>query len=445
MSLNDGSNECAGAYQVLTADDDAANHSSRRFSPVFSAVLASALGGAIYGYATTIIGGLSDGLIQAHFFPTASSSAQSLYTGLLTACILVGGLFGCFGGMALMARRGYRVAFAVAGGICLVFSALLGLNQSFGLMILWRTLQGGSVGMCAALIPMYVTEVVPPSKQGRVGLVIQISICCSILIAEVCNWCFNKSNSLVVDNWVYQVQLAAAALPGLALLITAPFMAESKPFESGRSSRSGVAPLMSSAPLSSSEPVLSSVSLTLIEVAPVDAPSTQASTLGVADLFKREHRASLWVALVLSGADQLTGTSGGHTTWSADAERHQRNTFLTALCLSFLLLPGINAFIFYAPSIFASAGLSNVLVWIILVVGGWNLLTSLFSVGLVERFGRKTLMIVGLSTMTAACAMMTVAYAWIPSQQGPIAIAAMMLFFVRAQNTSACHPHTRAQ
>jgi MFS family permease len=338
-----------------------------------SSLVASILGGGIFGYCTTIIAGLSDGLIQIHFLPHASTSTQSIGVGMLTASVMAGGGVGCFLGLALAARYGFRFTFAITGAICLIFSLLMVVFDDLITLLFLRAFQGLSVGMSAALVPLYVTELpLPPDEQGRLGAVIQLSIAVFIIIAESTARLANPDNSLQISEWNWKGQLAASSLLGLGFLCFAPFLRET-PASLAQSS-------------SSTETKLA-----------VASSTESGQTLGISALFRREHRSSLWIALILAGCDQLTG---------------------------------IDVFLLYAPRFLRRAGLSDTLGWSILFVGVVNLLACLVAIALVDRHGRRPLMLGGLSLMTLATFGMSLGYACAGSSaEGPVALAAMIVFF----------------
>ena len=172
------------------------------------------------------------------------------------------------------------------------------------------------------------------------------------------------------DTWRWQIQLGQSAILGLGLLISSMLIVETPAFEAKMLLRSNQ-------------------SAHAMQHKASDSSHGTNAVLGISALFQKEHRTSLWIAFILAACDQLTG---------------------------------INAFIFYAPRIFTSAGLSNVLVWSILIVGVWNLLAVFFAVAIVDRFGRKPLMMMGLGLMTFACAMMVIGYAEFPGIKDQLAM-----------------------
>jgi MFS family permease len=112
-----------------------------------------------FSYTTAIIAGLSTALVNEHFFPYSSASAQSAYVGLLTASILIGGLLGSFLSLPLTMRHGRKVALAICGSVCICASIAMALVNDFTSLITLRFILGLSVGSTATLCPLYIAEV----------------------------------------------------------------------------------------------------------------------------------------------------------------------------------------------------------------------------------------------------------------------------------------------
>ena len=93
---------------------------------------------------------------------------------------------------------------------------------------------------------------------------------------------------------------------------------------------------------------------------------------------------------------------------SIEGVPHARIALGLAFCVQ---LTGINAIIFYSPHIFKDADIENVLVVTLCVVGVWNAATVFIATALIDRLGRRVLMITGISLMTVGALALGVAYA----------------------------------
>ena len=337
-------------------------------------VLVGALGGFIFGYSTGIIGGLSTPLVCQWFLdPTqtlhdgdgsgkvqcgsgdqALTSAQSFYQGLLTAEILVGAFMGAFLGPWVANRFGRRAGCLATGLIALVTSVLLALPfvSSYWAVVFIRTLQGVCVGFSSTVCPMYVSEMASEDKRGKLGTVFQIFICGSILVAQFMNYLLNQDNSVDLPAWNWHLQLGLCALPAVVLVVLSQLIPESTTFLTAQSS--------AASPMNPTPEAESPSSPTSLSSQP------HKSQWGL--LFSGAGWKWVAVGVILSAANQLTG---------------------------------INGIVFYAPSIFKTH-FSDPLMMTFIAVGGWNFLSVFLSFFLVDRFSRKSLLIVTLTLMTIA-------------------------------------------
>jgi len=94
-------------------------------------------------------------------------------------------------------------------------------------------------------------------------------------------------------------------------------------------------------------------------------------------------------------------------------------------------LTGINAFMFYAPTIFSTAGISNSIVPTI-GLGAWNVVSTIIAIPLVNRYGRRPLLIVGTSIMTVACIALGLSYKYANGTMLSVLTIALLLVFVLA-------------
>ena len=336
--------------------------------------LVGALGGTIFGYSTGIIGGLSTPLTCQFFLAPGQSTddnnpdvcgssshvgklngSQSFYQGLLTAQILLGAFAGAFLGPWVANRFGRRMGCLITGLVTIVTSIALALVNSYWLIIVVRTLQGIAVGFSSTVCPLYVSEMATPEKRGKLGTVFQIHICGSILIAQFVNFLLNQHNSINIDSWNWHLQFGLCAIPGVILVILSQLMPESTSFLAQKA-----------AAASPINPALSG------EDSPgAGAAPSSAGQWGL--LFSGSGWRWVGVAIILSVANQLTG---------------------------------INGIVFYAPSIFKTQFPDDALTLTFTAVGGWNFLSVFISFFLVDRFARKSLLIVTLTLMTIGTLML---------------------------------------
>jgi len=404
-----------------------------------SAILSSCAGGAIFGYSAGVIGGISEGMIKDVFFPDESKDVQGTMTGLLTACVLIGAFIGCFAVVWAANKWGRRFALRLTGLVCMFGATALAFIPGFGLIVVARTVLGLAVGAATALCPWYVTESVPANVRGSIGTVFQLNVCGFILLAQIVNFAFHPDASdtnIHISEWKWRLQLAMSFLPGFAAFIISFLMMESPVYlqtvdeqtmradsaadqfgyaNGGSVSVSTTATSASESSTSTSRSMHTPVAENdegtmmgnnLMTNIPVVTPAAGVAGSGAAVaavtekagfsvLFSRAHIKWVWIGLILSVTNQLTG---------------------------------INAIIFYAPKIFQDAGLANPLIMTFAVVGTWNLLAVFISFVLVDRMGRRPLMLGSVFGMALGLGLMALAYAAFPQSKAPAAIVAIIIF-----------------
>ena len=220
-----------------------------------------------------------------------------------------------------------------------------------------RFVGGLAIGGSSVLGPVYIAEVSPASRRGRLVGLFQINIVVGILLAYFSNYCIARMG-LGTDEWRWQLGIAGApALLFLILLFGIPrsprWLAAKGRFEEARRVLQMIG---SSHPDSELQEIIQSIDT---EKSAVSEP-----------LFARKYRYPIFLAITLGMFNQLSG---------------------------------INAILYYLNDIFAAAGFSKVSSELQTVaVGCMNLIATLFAMTLIDKLGRKTLLLIG-SIGTAAC------------------------------------------
>jgi MFS family permease len=398
---------------------------------VLHCVVTSLLTGLIYGYTTGIVGGLSTpcvnkffGVYTAHvhgdgtwecvannFTESTESSRGGLYTstrpteallaswrGLFSADILLGNLVGAYLGPACSKWYGRRRAMLVNAAIGTAASVGMAFAISLAGNVALRTLQGVAIGFCATVGPAYVSELAPPSRRGQLGTLFQVFICVAILVAQLTNYFFNPTNvAECLPDRAWQLQLAAAAVP-CALLgaYAALWMPESPVFHAGANSNNN----KSNNKSGSGHGSLNEHSAYggALDESLLSPPHVASSSLAAAGVLGTIDENSTDFVEVGPGGAHDAGTTG----WGALFSRRGFKWVLAAIGLPMCQqLTGINAIMFYGPTIISHMGFgSNALLVNFLAVGVWNLLSVFVSFALIDRLGRRVLMLGALGLMS---------------------------------------------
>lgn len=329
---------------------------NRTISPVALVTLVAAGGGFLFGYDTAVINGANQ-YLTAHFGLTSFQegiAGGSAILGCIPGAMVAGFLSDRFG------RK--RVLF-----LCAVVYALSGLlsaiPQTFLGFLLARFVGGLGIGASSMICPVYIAELAPASRRGRLGSMFQFGIVTGIFLTLFINASVHARgdeawNTISGWRWMFGIEALPAA--GLVILLFAVPESPRWLITVGREreARAILEHLMGPAAASSEIREVRAV---------VDAESGR-----LAELFGARFRTPLVVAVVLMAVSQFSG---------------------------------INAIMYYSTKIFATAGVgakdsftSSV------IVGLVNFLFTLIAVALVDRAGRRPLLLVGLTVQVLALA-----------------------------------------
>ena len=149
---------------------------------VWAISLVAALGGLLFGWDWVVIGGAK--LFFQRFFEL-KSEAQ---IGWANSCALLGCLVGALVAGALSDRFGRKRLLIVAALLFAVTSLGNALAGTFTIFIAWRILGGVAIGLASNLSPMYIAEIAPAQIRGKLVAINQLTIVIGILLAQFINW-----------------------------------------------------------------------------------------------------------------------------------------------------------------------------------------------------------------------------------------------------------------
>jgi len=314
--------------------------------------LVATLGGLLFGYDTAVISG-AIGYLQTHF------SLDAAQKGWAAASALVG----CFIGVALAGelsdRFGRRNTLIVSAVLFFVSAVGTALPRTLDEFVFYRILGGLGVGAASMTSPMYIAEISPAGIRGRMVSINQFAIVFGMLLVYFVNYfiqgCGDESwNTAIGWRWMF----GSEAVPALLLLVCLFLVPESPRWltKQGRADRARA--------------ILGRVVGTAHaerEMAEIEK-ALSAESASLAQLFQPNMRVVLWIGIALAVLQQVTG---------------------------------INVFLYYAPEILKSVSGSEMDVALLqtVLVGAVNLLFTILAIGIVDRVGRKPLMIVGATGM----------------------------------------------
>jgi sugar porter (SP) family MFS transporter len=335
---------------------------------------AAALGGFLFGFDTAVINGAVDA-IRGGF------TLDAAQTGFAVSCALLGSALGAwYAGM--LANRFGRVRTMQVAAVLLVASALgSGLVTGVWDLILWRLVGGIGVGVASVIAPTYIAEVSPAHIRGRLGSMQQLAIVLGIFAALLSDaWLAGIAGGAAEPLWfglaAWRWMFLVATLPALiygTLVLGVP--------ESPRH-------LVAKGRIDEARVVLRNV------LDMHDETALDNKLRDIAGSLRSEYKPRL---------RDLCGKTAGllPVVW------------IGILLSVFQQFVGINVIFYYSSTLWHSVGFSEADSFTITVVTSIvNVLVTLVAIALVDRIGRKPLLVVGSAGMAITLAMM----AWCFSQ-----------------------------
>lgn len=331
---------------------------------LFGIVLVAVIGGLLFGYDTAVISGAERGL-QAFFQGASDFAYTDGWHGFTTSSALIGCIIGAFLSGLLASRLGRKRSLFLAG-ILFFLSALGSYYPEFlffskgaaskGLLVAfncYRILGGIGVGLASALCPMYIAEVAPANKRGTLVSWNQFAIIFGQLVVYFVNFLIVRSHASDpnVVAWTNAI--------GWRLM----FVSEAVP--------AGLFALL----------------ILLVPETPryLAMHGQEEKALTVLSNINGEAKAREILADIKATTVQKTEKLFAYGFMVV---------FIGCMLSVFQQIIGINAVLYFAPRIFESMGVSNNMLFTV-IMGVINISFTLVAVFSVEKLGRKPLLITG--------------------------------------------------
>jgi sugar porter (SP) family MFS transporter len=344
---------------------------------VWTISLVAAMGGLLFGYDWVVIGGAKP------FFEKSFGLTTAAAIGWANSCALLGCLIGSLATGALSDRFGRKKLLLAAALLFAASSVLTGWAGSFAAFVVWRIAGGVAIGMASNLSPMYIAEIAPAHLRGRLVAVNQLTIVIGILCAQIANWLiavrlpFPESANVEAARAAWNVaagwrwMFTAVAAPSLVFFVGALFVPESPRW------------LLTSGARDQARRVLARVG---------------GDSYAAGELMAIEQT--------------LAGGAVQRSELKALLEPKVRAIVLVGVALAVLQQwSGINSIFNYAEEIFRSAGYNiGDIMFNIVITGTINLIFTLVAIALVDRVGRRMLMLVGCAGIGLSHVLVGAAY-----------------------------------
>ncbi|GCF16032.1 putative metabolite transport protein YwtG [Haloarcula mannanilytica] len=357
------------------ADDDVGS-----FVIIISAL--AALNGLLFGFDTGVVSGAL--LYMSETFPRLGTDA--FLTGTVVSGAMAGAIIGAAFGGRLADRLGRRRLILIGAILFFVGSFIMAVAPSVRILIVGRILDGVGIGFASVVGPLYIAEIAPAKIRGSLVTLNNVAITGGILLSYITN---QYIASMAMDAGLsWRVMLGLGMIPAMVLFTGIIFMPESPRWlieqDREQQARSVLSRIRNGANIDAEIQ-------DILEMSQRDEGSFR-------DLLRPWLRPVLVVGLGLAILQQITG---------------------------------INAVVYYAPTILDAAGYSDIAsLFGTIGIGLINVALTVVAVFLVDRVGRRPLLLVGLVGMFVSLTVLAVAYTLSGMGEilGPLTIASLMLF-----------------
>ena len=311
-----------------------------------------AFGGLLYGYDMGVISG-------ALLFIKDDIPLNSFTEGLVVSSMLIGAIVGSGASGPMSDRLGRRRVVFIIAIIFIIGALILALAPSMPVLVIGRLIIGLAVGGSTAIVPVYLSEMAPTAQRGSLSSLNQLMITIGILSSYLINYALAP-----IEGWRWMLGLAV--LPSLILLIGVAFMPESPRWLLEHKSEKAARDVMR-------------------------------LTFNDSEIDKE-----------IAAMKEINRISD--STWNVLKSPWLRPTLIIgAVFALFQQIIGINAIIYYAPTIFSKAGLGDATSILGTVgIGTVNVLITIVAIMIIDKVDRKRLLVIGNIGMVSSLLIMAI-------------------------------------
>ncbi len=309
---------------------------------VISVALIIALGGFLFGYDIAMISGTTSQLEEVF-------QLSKFSLGFTVAIALIGTIIGTIIIGKPVDRYGRRKSLIFLSGMFALATLGSALSPVWGLFLFFRFLTGILLGCISVVTPMFIAEISPAAQRGRLVLMNQFYVVSAIFLAYLINYLISGA----IENGSWRYMIAVEFIPAAAFFLLLFRVPESPRWYAIKNDTVEAVKIFS---MIGAENPAGEVKLI------VDSIHKQEEA-GHGKLFSKENRFPVMIAILIAAFNQLAG---------------------------------INAIIYYAPRIFEMTGLAaGASMLQSISIGLTNLLFTILAIFLIDRYGRRTLLMTG--------------------------------------------------
>lgn len=323
-------------------------------------------GGLLLGYDNGVIGGvvgMAD--FTKKFFPDVYEHEQAVdgtdvspyckyddqVLQFVVSCLYISAAIAGFLATSIARKYGRRVPLFISGVFFFAGAAVQAGAVNIAMVVVGRVLLGVGVGIASLVMPIYNNEVAPPHMRGAMNILFQLNVTIGILAAGLINY-----GASYIHPWGWRLSLGLAAVPAVIVMIGGLVLPDSP---------------------------------------------TSLITRG----YPTHAREVLQRFRGTKDVDEEYNDIAEETALAGNIKRPFRNLFsrlyrpqliISSLFMFFQQFTGINAIVFYAPVLFSSIGQGHTAALLnTAIIGAVNVLATVVAVVLVDKVGRKALLIAG--------------------------------------------------
>ena len=358
---------------------------------LFFIAFAAALGGFLFGYDTAVISGTIS-MVKTQF------DLNVVTEGWFVSSALVGCIIGASLAGEMSDRFGRKSSLILSGFLFLLSALGSAICATHTQLIIYRLVGGMGVGIASMLSPLYISEVSPANIRGRMVALYQFAITIGIVSAYFANASFLRLSETGVfagsDGILHQVfvsevwraMFGSEAVPALLFLIMMFFVPSSPRWLVAKNKNKKAEKVLAK---------INSVEIAKQELESIKAAVAKEEVGSWKALFSKGVRIAVFAGIGLGVLSQLTG---------------------------------INAIIYYGPRIMEEAGirLSDAIGGQV-IIGVVNMLATIFAIMKIDKYGRKKLMLGGVTGMFLSLIMVGVLF-YIGQTQGILLLLFILTF-----------------
>jgi len=349
---------------------------NRRYTVLTALIVA--LGGFLLGFDSAVISGAVP-FIKSYFV------LNDIQLGWSVSCLILGAMVGNAFAGPVSDRIGRKSTLIITSVLFTISAITSALAFNFWFFILARILGGIGVGGAILIAPIYIAEIAPAEKRGKLVSFNQLNIVIGISAAYFSNYFLLETGQ---NNWRWM--LGIEAIPAL-IYFAALFTVPPSPrwlYKQGMKLQARII---------------------LEKVGGTDYAKTCMQE--IQESFSREHSKSSFASLF--------------------SKKYGFILFIGLTIAFFQQITGINAVMYYAPTIFEQAGGETKAAFMQAVaVGLTNLIFTIIAVNLIDRLGRRTLLIVGAAGMSLALMILGISFNKPVEEVNTVVVLSSILLYV---------------